>query len=1829
MNKAYRLIWNIAKDAWVIAAEIVKGNGGPPPVARPLLALASVLILSSSALALPAGPQVINGTVSMNSQGNNLTITNSPNAIINWQRFSIAGGESTRFVQQNAASTVLNRIVGVDPSSIIGTLQSNGKVFLINPNGIIFGQGARVDAAGLVASSLNMTDADFLGNRYLLSAGRSAGVVRNEGSITTPAGGQVWLIAPNVENSGIITSPNGTVTLAAGQRVHLVDPDKPEIAVVVSAPDDGSVNLGSIVAQGGQIAMYGAIVGQKGNVNADSVVRGDNGSIFFKSTRGTTLAAGSTTTANGPEGGSITVRSENSDTLVSGNISAAGAEGAGGTVHILGNRVGLLDNASVDASGATGGGTVLVGGDYQGSNPDIRNAQAAYVGKDSTIRADATVNGDGGKVVVWSDGSTKVHGNLSANTDDTEGKGGLIETSGHNLDTQGIRVVTGKNGTWLLDPYDVTISAAPSAGGSFDGTAAPGPNIWAPSAPGSNILTTDLVNALSGYAGTVRVTTTGGGAEPGNITVNDPVIAPAAGAATLELLAANDIILNKPLDFTVGGNIILNASGGSISFGSLDGGATNGTINATGVTLTAPNGVINGSPYGFVTEITASNLNMTTQGGINYIKPNISQGITVNNTANNVRIYNQNTSGVSKTFTGSNGGGSITFESFDSVNTTTITSLSAPGDIILRTNKAPSVIGPVNSGSRVFLSSFDNSPVLNLSVEGSDSYNLTSFSLDNISATNGIVIGNDNFGNITPSLSIATSGALTLTGPKQIEFHGQNITTGTSGISLSGTGSGLTFLGTMSGGQISLGIGTISVPTGSVKVAPAFPSTGIFLGSAAAAGLNIPSLGNITAETVEIGVPGATSGAILIENAISTPSTSPHILNAGTGGINQLPGQTISVPSLGIRSVGPVSLMEANSVSNLAAAIGDGSNPNNNFKFTNNSALNIGSFPGLAGVFISISGGYDAGTPDGVISLSSSGALTQSADAFMAGKAVYAKGATVNLTQPNMTGVIAGEATGGSFRYTSSNSLFVTAVDGASGIQNTGIGGDIILTSTSGGIGQDAPLSTRNVTGGGGFNLSLTSSSFTGLQHAGNNVSNISADLGTGSLNFMNSADLGVGNITTNNNLIDIQVPPTNTITVNGSINTATGANSIFHLAGGGITLNAAVTNSEIIAIQSSTPTQGITLASGVLGTANTRIIDLVTDKLTLSGGTAMVGATAGNGINIAPFTAGTPIVVGTGAITGTLYITDTSTATFTSPDFGIGSLPGDPFVAASGAIAVNAPISRGSGRLGLFSSGGITQTAPITAGSLGVIAGGAVNLSTPNQVSNLAIETSTGAINIANSTALTVTSMTGGMKTPATITGLESVGGGNITVAASAGNITLAAPIITDTTSGKVTLQAPGAAIIDSNSMEVTVTANALDVSASSGIGTIAAPLRTQVTYLKAVNTMGGDISILNTGALTTDDATAISNSPGKVSITAQSPLTIGTAGVSAGSDVILTAGGPVWETGKTGDDLTVNGPITSTGGNIVLNAGNSITGSGVLTASSGTVTSNANLNPSDVVPPPTLDACIADPALTGCGTVLPTLATCTEAPATAGCAVVLPTIDTCTTTPTAEGCTVVLPTMETCTATPTAPGCTVVLPSMATCTTTPTAPGCTVVLPTLDTCTATPTAPGCTAVLPSMATCTATPTAPGCTVVLPTMDICTATPTAPGCAVVLPSLTTCTTTPAAPGCTVVLPTMDTCTATPTAPGCTAVLPSLATCATNPTAPGCSAVLPDSETVMTESTIVQEINIAVIPTEESDPAGQPNSENEEEKAKKEAKARKEAAAAQGNTGEERQQYCN
>ncbi len=527
-----------------------------------LISAALAACFAQTGAAMPTAPNVAHGSATFSQNGGALTVTNSSGAVINWNTFSIGSGESVRFVQPNASSSVMNRVLAADPSVLLGALQSNGKVFLINPAGITVGAGARIDVAGFVASTLALSDEDFLAGRlnFVAAPGAAAVKVAGGAEIATPSGGQVYLIAPQVENAGLISTPQGEVVLAAGQRVELIDTGTPGVKVAVDAGGE-ALNLGRLMAESGRVGMVGAVVRQQGTASAASLVR-EGGRIFLKATQTAELAAGSTTDASGAQGGTVDVDGGGT-TRVNGRVAAVGTGGNGGRVELLGDRVGLFAGADVDASGASGGGTVLVGGDYQGGNADVRNAQINYLDQAATIKADALQSGDGGKVIIWADDTTRAYGTVSARGGATGGDGGFVEVSGKNyLDYRAqadTRAPNGKAGTLLLDPNDITIdnSTAESVNGTWNAPGAPSPTDYAFTSSGgasSNIHWSTIVGQLA--LGNVTLSTSGPGTANGDITFASNMYSYGSTNA-LTFLAHRNITFN-------GGGIV-NSSAGDVN----------------------------------------------------------------------------------------------------------------------------------------------------------------------------------------------------------------------------------------------------------------------------------------------------------------------------------------------------------------------------------------------------------------------------------------------------------------------------------------------------------------------------------------------------------------------------------------------------------------------------------------------------------------------------------------------------------------------------------------------------------------------------------------------------------------------------------------------------------------------------------------------------------------------------------------------------------------------------------------------------------------------------------------------------------------------------------------------------------------------------------------------------------------------------------------------------------------------------------------------------------------------------------------------------------------
>ncbi len=317
------------------------------------------MILAGSAHGNPTNGSVTSGEATIGpADGNTLTIRQTtPNVVINWESFNIAPNEVTHFIQPNALSLALNRIGGTAPSEIFGALRANGIVMLLNRNGVIFQPGSQVDVGGLVASSLNMTDRDFLAGNYRLLGAVTDGLVRNLGNIRAGAGG-VYLIAPNVENgaSGIITANDGSVSLAAGTTAYLSSrSDGRGFLVELQAPVGEALNLGTLTADGGHISMAGLSVNQQGVVQANAIAN-RGGKIE--------LVAKPNSTSPGPTPARVRLGASSRTQADGGSVEVLGQEVAHDGLlqaNVAGGRRGRIDVRAMEGS-QPGAGVVTTGG---------------------------------------------------------------------------------------------------------------------------------------------------------------------------------------------------------------------------------------------------------------------------------------------------------------------------------------------------------------------------------------------------------------------------------------------------------------------------------------------------------------------------------------------------------------------------------------------------------------------------------------------------------------------------------------------------------------------------------------------------------------------------------------------------------------------------------------------------------------------------------------------------------------------------------------------------------------------------------------------------------------------------------------------------------------------------------------------------------------------------------------------------------------------------------------------------------------------------------------------------------------------------------------------------------------------------------------------------------------------------------------------------------------------------------------------------------------------------------------------------------------------------
>ena len=532
-----------------------------------LLSLLPTIVIGN-----PTGEQIKEGSAGIVREGKCLTIQqNTDKAIIHWKDFSIQDLETTRFIQPSASSAVLNRVTGNEISAINGNLCANGSVFLLNPNGVIVGPNGSVRASSFFASTLELSDDEFINNKAFHLQG-SDGQIINQGAIDT-LGGDIILIAKEIKNEGALAA-NGSVILAAGTEVYLAESggDPVLIKSMSGAIDQkGTIEAAQVELKAAGGNMYSLAINHEGVIRAAKTVR-QNGRFILEAADGLVS--------------------------VSGTLDASEK----GEIRILGSDVLIKEKANLSAPS----GTILAGGDFHGDNPLIQNARHTLVEKGAVISTDAKGSGDGGGVSIWGNESCEFYGSVTAQGGSIEGDGGFVEISSPGFFTFAGTVSTlaphGKMGQLLLDPSNINITNTSPSNPVFTNPYNPivDPNPC-------NLFVGDLNTALA--SANVTVNTSAGSAGSGTITLDAGVTITWSAATQLTLQATQNIVLSptSAIISTYNGPqiswtaILLSANQGTATAGTFYGidvnGATISSVNG-GITLLGTGGNAGANNYG-------------------------------------------------------------------------------------------------------------------------------------------------------------------------------------------------------------------------------------------------------------------------------------------------------------------------------------------------------------------------------------------------------------------------------------------------------------------------------------------------------------------------------------------------------------------------------------------------------------------------------------------------------------------------------------------------------------------------------------------------------------------------------------------------------------------------------------------------------------------------------------------------------------------------------------------------------------------------------------------------------------------------------------------------------------------------------------------------------------------------------------------------------------------------------------------------------------------------------------------------------------------------------
>ncbi|MFZ2384590.1 MAG: filamentous hemagglutinin N-terminal domain-containing protein [Candidatus Omnitrophota bacterium] len=1499
-----------------------------------LIVVSAFLALTNCRIAafagdLPVDPLVKAGNPAITSDGTNMTVNagTAAKTYIDWQGgFNIGAANSVNNIAAEASAVILHHDVSGALSNIQGALNGNCNVFLLNPSGILFGAGAQVNVAGLVVSTLNLSVSDFLKGNYVLDQGGNAsGIITNAGTITATGPMGVTLAGGAVRNEGVINAgPLGTVNLVSGSQVTLNADSEGLIQVAVDGQvldnvydkdgnkvEFGVDNVGQINANGGEVYIeaeaandvFTKLINQEGVVKAGSMVN---------------------------KGGKIVLVS-NSEGIVenSGTLDVSGVEdgASGGTIEMNGSTVGQLGTAKADAKGDGNGGDITL---YAGDTVALSSG--------SLTTANAGSNGNGGTITVYSPDTALFRNGakIEAKGGSISGDGGFVEVSGKEyfeicglVDT---RAANGLTGTFLIDPYNVTISSAADANPiSWPGTP------YSPTGSGANINVTTLETQLG--LTNVEVTTGASGGEEGDITVSDALSW--NSAYSLTLTAADDIAINATITNTGSGGLTLTA-GDRIDV------AANVTLsggNFTATSTAAATGIINVSS-GVVVNVGSGNMTLTSDvlwlqatpaefagtGALTLQPYTSSSSIGLAGAAGTWGLTQDHLTGFM------NGGfSSLTIGKAGGTHAITVNALTLADPLTLRGGSV-TIDGALATTGALTLTSSGAVDINNTITTNGGAFNSSGTTFDNTGGS--ITTGG---GNVVMNHSgTVTAGANIDAGTGDVDI---TVTSANTGIVLNGDAQIEALDVTLSVGQVVLSSGWIS-GTNTVTIKPYLNGDAIDLGSASDGNNNTleisdTEIDNITAGTLRIG--SASAGAVTLTGSISPAGASIlHLLSNST-----VTGTSYGITdtSLAVTAAGAVTLTAANDVDNIAIDTSTG-----NIQFTD-------------------SDGFTVTTVDGVTGIDTdSGSVTLTAT-------------TGNITVAN-TGVANDIDATSSITITASADNASFTLDSTADIRSTGgavtiSADDMDLSGTITAGGQIVTL--KSTTAGDEIYLGTNPGTANVLELSDAEIDNITA----GTLRI-GSASAGAVTLTGSISPAGASVlhlTSASTVTENSSC--AITETSLAVSAGGAVTLTAA-NDVDNIAINTTsgnirfTDPDGFTVTTvdGVTGISTSHgDIYLLGDSMTIS-----QAITASGEVNIEPYTSGLPINLGTAIKDGTtLGFSVSELALISATTVNIGSSSSSSAIIISSDQTYTKDFSLVTSNIVTFDANIIVNSGynlTVTADDVDIASGKTLTVSGTGNITlqpylddediNLGYDTSSPPVGGFNLTTVEMRSLVTGAS-GSVIIGREG-GNGAITIG-EGGDVDLSAASIyslklnggTATIDNVLTLRDSATlefdltgALVDncSDTYDIIISSGTLNITAYGGVGSSNA-LETAVGNISVLNNdvdgSTSNVLISNTGALTLNGAA--NNDGGDIEISAASPLVIS-------ADVIATGNGDITLSNSGTGDITINEDvqlrgelgdiyITSANSNIVVqNNGTGIliqtggNGGVVLTATAGDIT-------------------------------------------------------------------------------------------------------------------------------------------------------------------------------------------------------------------------------------------------------------------------------------------------